>query len=355
MCVWLLLVFLVLAILSCDHLRARRIRHSLQSDRPCRRKAAAPCAPGIISICCPGGGVFFWWQIGAMKRLLELYALPSDARLSGMSAGALAVVLGQCGVDPTRAHDLAFGLARSAGVFRNPFGLFGKWGKLVDKWLQALLPPDAAARCDGRCRVLVTRLARFPQPEAIERYQTRMSVVDALMASTHIPYFMDGRLASRRLDVPAVDGGLLAWLGLRPALSLLLADPMGDGSHEANPNVVVLSHHNDEAFIEACRRNWWLPIRTKGTEQFATYGAEWVEREARRGLDGDLAPLERFRLSETGMAGVPDDHQRRPVPHSELAGAPCPTTSRSATPERARGGRRASLRPHRSPHRARSS
>lgn len=336
----LLLVLLVLAILSYDRLRARRTQHDL-----CRPQPAESCGRDTtIAICCPGGGVFFWWQIGAMKRLLEMYELPSDARLAGMSAGALAVVLGQCGVDPARAHELAFGLARRAGVFRNPLGLFGKWGRLVDMWLQSLLPDDAAARCDGRCHVLVTRLARFPEPEAIQHYKSRESVVDALMASTHIPYFMDGRLASSRLDVPAADGGLLVWLGLRTTLSLLLGDPVGDASHESNPHVVVLSHHKDAPFMEACRRNWWLPVRTKGTELFAAYGAEWVEREARRGTAGELAALEPFRRSRSGLARLTSENQ-------ECAASP----SGGAVLETARESRRATLRPRRSPRRARSS
>ena len=44
--------------------------------------------PNCITISCPGGGVFFWWQIGALRRLLELYDL-ERVPLAGASAGAL--------------------------------------------------------------------------------------------------------------------------------------------------------------------------------------------------------------------------------------------------------------------------
>ena len=284
----LLLVALFIGAVSLLH--ARRTQRALAAQREARRRSAAGGAPHAVpTICCPGGGVFFWWQIGAMQRLLELYELPPDVRLAGLSAGALAVVLGACGVSPAGAHERAFSLAADAGVFRNPFGLFGKWGRLVRAWLEELLPADAAERCTGRCRVTVTRFAPLPRPDVIDAFATRAGVVDALVASTHIPFFMDGRALNRRVSPAAADGGLLAWLGLCSGLSLLTAD-----ASEA-AEAIVLSHFHDSVFVAECWRNGWLPIRTKGTERFPSFGAAYVEREAGRGLEGDLAALEPYR------------------------------------------------------------
>ena len=118
--------------------------------------------PARVSICCPGGGVFFWWQLGAVKRLLELYELPADIALNGSSAGALAICLAQCRVQPRLAHKVAFGLAEEAGVMSNPFGLLFAWGRLVYAWLDQLLPEDAGSRCSSRCRVTVTHCFDSP-------------------------------------------------------------------------------------------------------------------------------------------------------------------------------------------------
>ena len=52
------------------------------------RTTASTAAPRCATICCPGGGVYFWWQIGAMHELLSMYDLPDDVKLSGASAGA---------------------------------------------------------------------------------------------------------------------------------------------------------------------------------------------------------------------------------------------------------------------------
>ena len=175
----------------------------------------------VITVCCPGGGVFFWWQIGAMRELLALYELPPErVVLSGASAGALAAVLAQCDVDTDAAHKSANRLAEEAGCFSNPLGLCGVWGRLVYAWLDALLPEDAAAHCTGRCRVVVTRCMPLPQAVGIAAFGRRAELIQALMASTHIPFFMDGYPLSSHVP-GATDGGLLAWLGLASEVETL--------------------------------------------------------------------------------------------------------------------------------------
>ena len=170
-----LLVVLAVLLLLHGVLRRMVLRQSLTPPR------------NVITICCPGGGVFFWWQIGAMRELLTLYELPPErVVLSGASAGALAVVLAQCGVDPAAAHEGAFRLADEAGCMQSPLGLCGKWGRLVYAWLDALLPEDAAAHCTGRCRVVVTHCTPLPHALGITVFERRAALIEALMAPTHI-------------------------------------------------------------------------------------------------------------------------------------------------------------------------
>ena len=206
-------------------LLVRLVRTALPAWRA--HRTTNPPGQGRLTIACPGGGVFFWWQLGAVRQLLDLYELPPEhVVLSGASAGALAVVFAQANIDPAVAYTEAFRLADEAGCLTNPLGLCGKWGRLVYAWLEALLPEDAAARCSGRCRVAVTRL-RLPLPQAdgIGTFAARSDLVSALMASTHIPFFMDGRLTSRFVR-GAADGELLSWLtlGLLSKRTLLCPD-----------------------------------------------------------------------------------------------------------------------------------
>ena len=40
---------------------------------PARKSPAKPASKGKLLF--PGGGTFFWWQIGAAQKLMELYDL----------------------------------------------------------------------------------------------------------------------------------------------------------------------------------------------------------------------------------------------------------------------------------------
>jgi len=245
--------------------------------------------PNCITISCPGGGVFFWWQIGAMHELLQLYDLPLESvMLSGASAGALAVVLAQCGVDPAAAHKLAFSLADEAGCMQSPLGLCGKWGRLVYAWLDALLPAHGHTLCNGRCNVVVTRCTPLPRACGIAAHNSRAELIDALMASTHVPFFMDGSPFSRRMR-GTTDGDLLTWLGLASALETLCPEAAN------RPAAILVSHKHDEAFLTACRANGWSSLSTRGTEEFCEYGAAWVRREASLGAAGLFAALAPYR------------------------------------------------------------
>ena len=276
-------------------------------------------SPLHVTICCPGGGVFFWWQIGAMRELLKIYELPEQVTLSGASAGALAVVLSQCGVDPATAHAVAFRLAEDAGCFRNPFGLCGRWGALVHDWLDALLPSDAAARCGRRCRVAVTRCTLLPHTDGIIAFERRDDLINALMASTHIPFFMDGRPTSRHV-YRAADGEMLSWLGFMSTRALLCPTAAD------RPAAVVISHKQDAEFRAACWANGWSSLSTRGTEQFSGFGAAWVQREVSRGSEGAFAALAPYRRKGvTGSTTQPESpavaRGRRSPARSRRAGA----------------------------------
>ena len=76
----------------------------------------------------PGGGLYFWWQLGAVK---ELRRRNVDAEaVVGASAGALAAVLYKCDVDASLARDRALELSVPL-LDRGAWGLVGRWGPVV--------------------------------------------------------------------------------------------------------------------------------------------------------------------------------------------------------------------------------
>lgn len=142
-----------------------------------------------------------------MKYLMEHFDL-SRTQLIGVSAGGLAVTLAECGVNPDKAIKAAFRIADEEGVWgRGPGGLVGIWGPLVRQWLEELLPEDAGRRCTGRVKLVVTEVPSL-RLQYIDSFESKQDVIDANMASVHIPFLLDGNPTTWFRGKQLMDGSL---------------------------------------------------------------------------------------------------------------------------------------------------
>lgn len=155
---------------------------------------------------CAGGGVFFFWEVGVLKYLSERYRL-QDMNLIGVSAGALASVLVACQVDLDRSVRRAYDICVERDIFNRPGGLQGVWGAILRQWLDELLPEDAHERCQGRVKIIATRMPRM-KLVYLDEFATRDDVIDSLMASVHIPFFLDGNGSFTYKGEPYIDGSI---------------------------------------------------------------------------------------------------------------------------------------------------
>ena len=153
-----------------------------------------------------GGGVFFFWEVGVLKYLSEKYRL-QDMNLIGVSAGALASVLVACQVDFDRSVRRAYDICLERDIFNRPGGLQGVWGDILRQWLDDLLPEDAHERCQGRVKIIATRMPRLKLCY-LEDFQTRDDLIDSLMASVHIPFFLDGNGSFTYKGEAYIDGSI---------------------------------------------------------------------------------------------------------------------------------------------------
>lgn len=122
---------------------------------------------------------------------------------AGCSAGALCAALAQCQVDTEMRVRAAFDLGEKAGLFKRAGGGFGVVGKLIRSWLQDVLPDDAAESCDGLLSVQVTLRRPFRRCEVrrVDRFANKTALIDALMCSVPIPFFLDSKMwATLELD-----------------------------------------------------------------------------------------------------------------------------------------------------------
>jgi predicted acylesterase/phospholipase RssA len=174
----------------------------------------------------PGGGIFFYWQAGAVTFLREKGYDLTNVSFTGASAGALTATLAATGVDFEQATDLALSLAAQAGVWNRRAGLQGIWGPMIRDWLDELLPDDAIELIDNqRLSLLVTPVPSFGK-QRVQTFQSRDDLIQCCLASVHIPWFLDGKLFTTYRDTPCIDGSFLAkdhhYLPSRPQDTLLL-------------------------------------------------------------------------------------------------------------------------------------
>jgi hypothetical protein len=185
----------------------------------------------------PGGGIFFYWQAGAVTFLRDNgYDLASTSS-TGASAGALTATLATNDVDFYEATDLALRIAKDAGVWDRNRGLQGIWGPMIYDWLDEILPADAAARSNKRgLSLLVTKIPSLGT-EKICAFDSRKDLIECNMASVHLPWFLDGKLTSSFRDRHYIDGSFLAsqrdYHSRRKSSSTLVFDYKEDPFHRS--------------------------------------------------------------------------------------------------------------------------
>jgi len=212
-----------------------------------------------------GGGVFFFWEVGVLKYLSERYRL-QGMNLIGVSAGALAAVLVACQVDFDRSVRRAYDICVERDIFNRPGGLQGVWGPILRQWLDELLPENAHERCEGRVKIIATRMPRMKLCY-LEEFQTRDDLIDSLLASVHIPFFLDGNGSFKYKGETFIDGSIFdfffgaSWVIAvwfrnlnRPPLNLLSA-------HIPSTRLIFARHELEFADDRRAGRNNRLLLR----------------------------------------------------------------------------------------------
>lgn len=134
----------------------------------------------------PGGGLFFYWQAGAITYLKEQGYDLGQMTASGASAGALTATLMATNVDFIRATELALQMADDAGIWDRSGGLQGIWGPIIYDWLDQLLPEDALDFVgDDRLSLLVTPVPSFGKNK-VSNFESRRDLIECNMASVHL-------------------------------------------------------------------------------------------------------------------------------------------------------------------------
>ncbi|KAL7506474.1 hypothetical protein ACHAXN_009088 [Cyclotella atomus] len=162
-------------------------RSHLSAVRPMKDDSTSSAGTSKARLIFPGGGLFFYWQAGVIAYLQENSYDLNNVLLSGASAGALSATIAKTSISPYRATELALQMSDEAGVWERPLGLWAF----------------------GRLHVLVTPVPSFGK-NIVSRFESREDLIQANMASVHLPWFLNGNFAYNFRGSPCIDGSFLA-------------------------------------------------------------------------------------------------------------------------------------------------
>jgi predicted acylesterase/phospholipase RssA len=152
-----------------------------------------------------GGGIYFWWQAGATRYLMEKGDYDS-LPLYGTSAGALSAALLASKASMQDAAKLAIELSTELDVWDRPTGLAGVWGGMIEDWLEVMIPQDISQEALSRVNVVVTPRTVWDGAQLMNGFSSKSDLIGGTMASIHIPLFLDKKPWRTYKEKKYIDG-----------------------------------------------------------------------------------------------------------------------------------------------------
>lgn len=283
-----------------------------------------PRVPSKSDLAClyfSGAGIYFWWQAGCAKYIRQ-YCDVSDIPIIGASAGSLTSTLLLTGVDFDRAADCAIDLAHQFGVYdAGKKSNFVFWGPLLRNWLEQLLPEELPDAID-QLQIAITPASPFKAPTLVSGFAHKEDLIDACMASCHVPLLLDGKPFTEYRGEKYLDGSF--WYFVTKDRFTGLPIP-GDMSPK---NILWVDYCDDEEFMQSISGNILETVAPDSLRDMMQSGYRFMEREH---YEGRL-PIARFprNLSvKRNFSPLVVDTPVFPSPKANAGPAMLPTSLRS--------------------------
>ncbi|KAL4457761.1 hypothetical protein ABPG75_012626 [Micractinium tetrahymenae] len=167
---------------------------------------------GTLSFGFSAGGCLFPYYIGCAGALIDAGILTDQVKLGGASAGSL---LAACIKSGMPLDDVVDQNLRLMDDLRRG-GTRGRLGAVLKAFLQQHLPEDAHEKCRERAYVAVTKVTPIARPVLVSAFLSREDLIQALMTSCHIPFWLDGNPFTDFRGSRHCDGGLTNFIPLPP-------------------------------------------------------------------------------------------------------------------------------------------
>jgi hypothetical protein len=193
----------------------------------------------------------------------------------GASAGSLT---GSCylnDVDFDHALRRAIDISIEQRVADRKAGLVGILGSLVETWLNDIIPENISTSTSTQLHVAVTPVLKYASlsPYCVSGFQSKSDLVSALMASCHVPMFMDGKPSIQYRGDQVIDGSFWYFVTKDRTKGLPLLPGM------QSDDVFWVDYGDDEDFMQTFSGNFLEACSPAALKDMMEYGYNFMKRE----------------------------------------------------------------------------
>lgn len=225
-----------------------------------------------------GAGTYLWWQLGVAKYIQETLDRDDilNLRFAGASAGSATATLLLTNADFDKAPQLAIDIAKRYDVFSRKTGLTGICGEMMRIWLDEMIQ-DENFNIQDLQKLSIALTPSIGSPKLVDSFQSKSDLLDAIMASCHVPIFMDGKVLTSYKGEPVLDGSF--WYFVTKNRYNGLPIPQNTDLNK----LTWVDYSDDEAFLQRMSGNFLELTKPEMTYEMMQYGYDYMKKESLSG------------------------------------------------------------------------
>jgi len=225
------------------------------------------------SIYFTGAGIYLWWQLGAVRYMQENWDLEQlrNSITMGASAGSVSATMLLLNADTNRAPKLAIKLAEEYGLFTRTGGLTGVCREMMKIWLDELIRDDFNRNHLRNLEIAITTARGYPK--LVRDFQSKEDLVECLLASCHVPVFMDGKPLTTCRGESCFDGSFWYFVSKDRFSGLPFAENIDKNK------MLWVDYGDDEDFLQSINGNFLGMITAEKVFEMMDHGYNYMKRQ----------------------------------------------------------------------------